>query len=44
MQWAAVEFQQAAVDFLVKPAHELFPDELPNQYVEFFRALKFVSL
>ncbi|CCD64099.1 uncharacterized protein CELE_F41E6.7 [Caenorhabditis elegans] len=31
MQWAAVEFQQAAVDFLVKPAHELFPDELPNQ-------------
>ncbi|CAI2353285.1 unnamed protein product [Caenorhabditis sp. 36 PRJEB53466] len=31
VQWAAVGFQQAAVDFLVKPAHELFPDEFPNQ-------------
>uniref|UniRef100_A0A1I7T899 Response regulatory domain-containing protein n=1 Tax=Caenorhabditis tropicalis TaxID=1561998 RepID=A0A1I7T899_9PELO len=31
MQWAAVGFQQAAVDFLVKPAHELFPDEFPEQ-------------
>lgn len=31
VQWAAVGFQQAAVDFLVKPAHELFPDEFQNQ-------------
>ncbi|ULT86248.1 hypothetical protein L3Y34_006139 [Caenorhabditis briggsae] len=31
MQWAAVGIQQATVDFLLKPAHELFPDEFPEQ-------------
>ncbi|CAB3396537.1 unnamed protein product [Caenorhabditis bovis] len=37
VQWAAKNLQKATVDFLVKPAHELYPVQNPNALNNFIQ-------